>query len=112
MTTNQTIGRKPSAAELRNRTPLGGQPIPPGATTPATPKVATASPAPSPVTSTAIAPLDRRAVAVSRSADYVSRYLDEVAPANIVGRMIKFSKEGEFVTPDDEKGISEDQDFI
>ena len=42
----------------------------------------------------------------------MSRYLDEVAPANIVGRMIKFSKDGKFVTPDDEGKVSENQDFI
>ena len=41
--------------------------------------------------------------------NYVARYLDEVAPANISGRIIKFSKDCKFVTPDDETEVSEDQ---
>ena len=86
-----TTARKPTPAELKTRTPLGGTPIPPKAVVPAKPK------------STAIA---------KPAEDYVSRYLDEVAPANIVGRMIKFSKDGKFVTPDDEGKVSENQDFI
>ena len=44
--------------------------------------------------------------------DYRSRYLDEVAPANIAGRMIKFSKDGKFIVSDDESEISADQDFV
>src|SRR5262249_18599127 len=83
--------RKPTAAELKNRTPLGGTPIPAKALVPAKPK------------GTAVA---------KPNGDYVSRYLDEVAPANIVGRMIKFSKEATFVTPDDGNEVSPDQDFI
>jgi hypothetical protein len=39
------------------------------------------------------------------------RYLDEVAPSFIVGRLIKFSKEGQFITADDGQAISEDVDF-
>jgi hypothetical protein len=42
----------------------------------------------------------------------VQAYLDGVAPAAIVGRMIKFSKEGKFVTSDDDEPISENVDFI
>jgi hypothetical protein len=83
--------RKPTAAELKSRTPLGGTPIPPKVIVPAIPK------------STAVA---------KPAEDYVSRYLDEVAPASIIGRMIKFSKDGKFFTPDDEGEISEDKDFI
>jgi hypothetical protein len=83
--------RKPTTAELKARTPLGGAPIPPKALVPARP------PASVPV--------------AKPTEDNVSRYLDEVAPASIVGRMIKFSKDGKFVTPDDESEISEDQDF-
>jgi hypothetical protein len=90
-TKQKSTARKPTAAELKNRTPLGGTPIPPKALVPAKPK----------------------SIAVAKPAeDYVSRYLDEVAPANIVGRMIKFSKDGKFVTHDDGEEISEDQDFI
>lgn len=42
----------------------------------------------------------------------VQQYLDEVAPAMIVGRMIKFAKEGEFKTPDDDTMVGDDIDFI
>ena len=42
----------------------------------------------------------------------VQRYIDEVAPANIVGRMIKFSKDGKFVTADDDEPIAEAAEFI
>jgi len=44
--------------------------------------------------------------------DYRSRYLDEVAPASVVGRMVKFSKEGAFVTYDDGEEVPEDAEFI
>ena len=41
-----TTTRKPTAAELKNRTPLGGTPIPPKALVPAKPKsIAVAKPA-------------------------------------------------------------------
>jgi hypothetical protein len=39
------------------------------------------------------------------------RYLDEVAPTAIVGRLIKFSKDGIFVTSDDEQPVDGDTDF-
>jgi hypothetical protein len=42
----------------------------------------------------------------------VQRYLDEVAPASIVGRLIKFSKEGKFVTPDDDEPIADGVDCV
>ena len=42
----------------------------------------------------------------------VQRYLDEIAPASIVGRMVKFSKEGQFVVSDDDSVIDDDVDFI
>ena len=52
------------------------------------------------------------AVAVPDNRSYVQRYLDDVAPASLVGRRIKFSKEGDFVTADDGEDISEETDFI
>jgi hypothetical protein len=52
------------------------------------------------------------AVAVPDNRNSVQRYLDETAPASIVGRMLKFSKEGKFVTADDEEEVSSDVDFI
>jgi hypothetical protein len=42
----------------------------------------------------------------------VQRYLDEIAPSGIVGRLIKFSKDGNFVTADDGETVSADADFI
>jgi hypothetical protein len=39
-------------------------------------------------------------------------YLDEIAPASIVGRMIKSSKDHMFVTPDDGGEIGDDVDFV
>lgn len=42
----------------------------------------------------------------------VQQYLDEVAPASIVGRMIKFGKEGTFTTPDDGETIADTADFV
>jgi hypothetical protein len=39
------------------------------------------------------------------------RYLDEVAPTAIIGRLIKFSKDGIFVTSDDEQPVDGDTDF-
>jgi hypothetical protein len=42
----------------------------------------------------------------------VQRYLDEIAPSGIVGRLIKFSKEGNFVTADDGETVSGDADFV
>ncbi len=52
------------------------------------------------------------AVAVPDSRTDVQKYLDEIAPASIVGRLIKFSKEGKFVTADDGEEIADDVDFI
>jgi hypothetical protein len=40
------------------------------------------------------------------------RYVDSIAPANIVGRMIKFSKDGNFVTSDDDEAVDENVEFI
>jgi hypothetical protein len=54
--------------------------------------------------STALALPDTRTV--------VQRYVDEIAPASIVGRLIKFGKEGKFVTADDDELVDENADFI
>src|SRR5262249_2173604 len=42
----------------------------------------------------------------------LDQYIDEIAPASIVGRMVKFSKEGKFVTHDDGEPVSETVEFI
>jgi hypothetical protein len=56
---------------------------------------------PAPAASTAVAPIVTR-----------SQYLDEIAPAAIVGRMIKFNKEGKFATHDDGTEIADTVDFV
>jgi hypothetical protein len=53
---------------------------------------------------TAVAPPDNRTPR--------ERYLDEIAPAAIVGRLIKFTKDGTFITADDEATIPEIADFV
>jgi hypothetical protein len=52
------------------------------------------------------------AAAVPDSRTSVQRYVDEIAPASIVGRMVKFSKDGEFVAADDNEAIGDDVDFV
>jgi hypothetical protein len=55
--------------------------------------------------STAVATPDNRTPA--------QRYVDEIAPpGSIVGRLIKFSKEGRFVTSDDDAPVDENAEFI
>ena len=52
------------------------------------------------------------AVAVPDTRTPIQQYLDLVAPASIVGRLVKFdSKRGTFVTHDDDEAIGDDIDF-
>lgn len=60
----------------------------------------------------AAAPAKPAATAIADPRPYRDRYLDEVAPSGIVGRMIKFSKEGAFVTHDDGKPVPESAEFV
>jgi hypothetical protein len=46
------------------------------------------------------------------NAIYRKRYLEEIAPATFSGRLIKFNRDGKFVTQDDGTVISPDQDFV
>jgi hypothetical protein len=39
-------------------------------------------------------------------------YLDEIAPGTIVGRMVKFTKDGKFATSDDGETIADTLDFV
>jgi hypothetical protein len=57
-------------------------------------------------------PIKPTSVAVPDSRNDVQRYLDEIAPASIVGRLIKFSKDGKVITNDDGESIGDDVDFI
>jgi len=52
------------------------------------------------------------AVAAPDTRTNVQRYIDEVAPASIVGRLVKFGKEGTFVTADDGEPVPETADFL
>jgi hypothetical protein len=53
------------------------------------------------------------AVAVPDQRDNIQQYLDEVAPSGIVGRRIKFDgKDGRYITPDDDKPIPEDNEYV
>jgi hypothetical protein len=61
---------------------------------------------------TAIAAPAATAVAVPDKRTATAQYLDEIAPASIVGRMIKFSKEGQFTTSDDGEPISDVAEFV
>ena len=51
-------------------------------------------------------------VALPDSRTSVQKYLDEVAPANIVGRLIKFSREGKFIFGDTDEEVPETTEFI
>jgi hypothetical protein len=51
------------------------------------------------------------AVARPTNEEYVRRYLDELAPVGTAGRIIRFSKEGEFKTVDDGKEVDQDTMF-
>jgi hypothetical protein len=42
----------------------------------------------------------------------VEKYIDDVAPASLVGRMVKFNKDGVFITADDDVPIADDVDFV
>jgi hypothetical protein len=63
--------------------------------------------------STAIAPAKpATAVAIPDNRTELQKYLDEIAPARIVGRLVRFAKEGRFIYADDETEISESAEFI
>jgi hypothetical protein len=52
------------------------------------------------------------AIAAPDNRTDVQRYVDDVAPASIAGRVIRFNKDGHFITPDDDTVIGDDIDFI
>jgi hypothetical protein len=98
--TDTTLGRKPpTPAEVQERlNKMHGATVPKQSSGNGT-AVATVA-----KTSTAVAVPDNRSTTTT--------YLDEIAPSSIVGRMIKFDKNGKFVTPDDDGEIKEDVDFV
>jgi hypothetical protein len=62
--------------------------------------------------STAVAEVKSTSVAVPDGRTPHEQYLDGIAPASIVGRLIKFSKDGKYITKDDDATISDTVDFI
>ena len=62
-------------------------------------------------TGTAVAPAKTTAVTARDTRTPQQQYLDEIAPAAIVGRLIKFGKEGTFITADDGEPIAEGTEF-
>jgi hypothetical protein len=61
--------------------------------------------------STAVAPAKSAAPGPDSRTD-IQRYLDEISPPGIAGRLIKFSKEGAFTTVDDGEPVPEVAEFI
>jgi hypothetical protein len=61
--------------------------------------------------STAVA-TKSQAVAAPDGRTEQQKFLDEIAPAGIAGRLIKFAREGTFVTADDGKPIDETRAFV
>jgi hypothetical protein len=64
---------------------------------------------------TAVMPAVKPGIPVAAAPDNrtsAQRYLDEVAPASIVGRMSKFSKDGLFITRDDGKPMSNTAPYV
>jgi hypothetical protein len=52
------------------------------------------------------------ALAVPDNRSPLDAYLDEVAPATIAGRMVKFTKNGEYATTDDDTVLSDERIFV
>jgi hypothetical protein len=75
-------------------------------------KAEAAKAAAKPIAGTGVVPAGTTAVAVPDNRTPHERYLDEIAPASIVGRLMKFSKEGTFVTADDDEPILEGGEFV
>jgi len=60
----------------------------------------------------AVAPIRSVMPAIPDNRSAREKYLDEVAPSGVVGRLIKFSKEGKFTFDDTGETVSEGEDFI
>ena len=58
------------------------------------------------------APAANTQLALPDARSAVQKYIDDVSPANMEGRLIKFSKDGKFITSDDGETVSEDLDFF
>jgi len=58
------------------------------------------------------AAVDTKLPAASDGRSFHAAYLDAIAPASIAGKMLKFTKEGEYQVVEDESTIGEDVQFI
>jgi hypothetical protein len=87
-----------------SRTPTADQVLARQKADHAKPRPTPSVPAPASPTTTAVALPDTR--------DEVQKYLDEIAPAAVVGRLVKFSKDGQFITADDGEPISDVAEFV
>jgi hypothetical protein len=61
---------------------------------------------------TALVPAASTALALPDTITASQLYIEQNAPTSIVGRLIKFSKDGVFTTTDDGEPVSDDTDFI
>src|SRR6476620_10676007 len=78
------------------RTPTAKELVAARKTQTAAPAAVPAAPAATKSTAVAVAEYNR---------DYKKRYLDEVAPSGIAGRLVKFTKDGLYTTTDDEPEV-------
>lgn len=60
----------------------------------------------------AAAPVRATMPAIPDSRSAQEKYLDEIAPSGIVGRLIKFSKEGKFLFSDTDEAVDEKEGFV
>jgi hypothetical protein len=66
-----------------------------------------------PTPGTAVAPANSTAVAMPDSRNEVEKYIDDISPNQMAGRLIRFDgKKGEFLTLDDGEPILKDAEFI
>lgn len=102
-TTEQVLAQQQADAdrERERRQKAQPKPAPQPAAAASVPQSTTV--APRPATTLPAAPDTRTSV---------QRYLDEVSPSMIVGRLLKFSKEGKFVVDDTKEEIGPDEDFV
>ena len=85
---------------------------PPSATAPSPSTPAVSPKTASPKDGGAIVPASQTLPATPDARTNVERYLDEVAPSMIVGRMVKFSKDNKYVVNDTQEEIGPETEFI
>jgi hypothetical protein len=116
---NQTPKRKtiPTAGEVlaQQKADHAPRPVPPRPKAgPAAPSPAPAIPRKTPSSNSggAIVPASQTLPAIPDVRTNVERYLAEVAPSMIVGRLVKFSKDNKFVVNDTQEEVGPEVEFI